>query len=72
VGGVVGGALCPALPLTQLIFLRTERAVLERRARCCSAPHRQVVRAIIVLHAADGWANVDIAYELGTHVDVVS
>jgi hypothetical protein len=49
-----------------------EQVVLEQQARCYSAPHRQVVRANIVLLAADGWANVDIAYELGTHVDVVS
>jgi transposase len=50
----------------------TERSALEQRARCYSAPHREVVRANIVLLAADGWANVDIAWELGTHVDVVS
>ncbi len=49
-----------------------ERAVLEQRCRCYSAPHRVVVRANIVLLASDGWANVDIALELGTHVDVVS
>ena len=43
-----------------------ERAVLEQRCRCYSAPHRVVVRANIVLLAPDGWANVDIALELGT------
>jgi len=31
-----------------------------------------VVRAQIVLLAAEGWANVDIAHELGVHVDVAS
>ena len=40
--------------------------------RCQTVLHRLVVRARIVLVAADGWANVDIAYELGMHVDTVS
>ena len=34
--------------------------------------HSDVVRARIVLFAADGFANVDIAEELSVHVDVVS
>lgn len=49
-----------------------ERCELERRTRCYSLAHSQVMRARIVLLAADGWANVDIAEELGLHVDVVS
>jgi transposase len=49
-----------------------DRLILERRARSYTAPHAQVVRARIVLLAAEGWANVDIADELGVHVDVVS
>ncbi|MGH9120321.1 MAG: IS630 family transposase [Acidimicrobiales bacterium] len=49
-----------------------DRCELERRARCYSLAHAQVVRARIVLLAADGWANVAIAEELGVHVDVVS
>jgi transposase len=68
---VIGGALSRASPYA-IDLSEDERAVLERRARCYSAPHRQVVRANIVLLAADGWANVDVAFELGTHVDVVS
>ena len=46
--------------------------MLERRARSYTAPHAEVVRAKIVLLAADGWTNVDIAEELGIHVGVVS
>jgi transposase len=49
-----------------------ERLELERRSRCYSLAHSQVVRARIVLLAAAGVANVDIAEELGVHVDVVS
>jgi transposase len=49
-----------------------ERFELERRSRCYSLAHSDVVRARIVLLAAAGVANVDIAEELGVHVDVVS
>jgi transposase len=49
-----------------------DRSELERRSRCYSLAHSQVVRARIVLLAADSWSNVDIAEELGVHVDVVS
>jgi transposase len=49
-----------------------ERIELERRSRCYSLAHSQVVRARIVLFAAAGVANVDIAEALGVHVDVVS
>jgi len=49
-----------------------DRCELERRARCYSLAHSRVVRARIVLLAAEGWANVDIAEEFGVHVDVVS
>jgi transposase len=49
-----------------------ERFELERRSRCYSLAYSDVVRARIVVFAADGFANVDIAEELGVHVDVVS
>lgn len=38
-----------------------ERAELERRARAYSSPYRDVVRARIVLYAAEGMANTEIA-----------
>ena len=48
------------------------RAVLVRRSGSYSASHGEVVRARIVLLAADGDRNIDIAAALGVHVDVVS
>ena len=49
-----------------------DRAVLEERASSRSAPHREVVRARIVLLAAGGAQNVDIAERVGVCVDVAS
>ena len=49
-----------------------DRAVLEERARAYTAPFAEVVRAKIVLLAADGVANTVIAVRLGVDVDVVS
>lgn len=49
-----------------------DRVVLEERARAYSAPFAQVVRAKIVLLAADGVPNMKIAERLDVHVDVVS
>ena len=50
----------------------TDRAELQRRARCYSAPHAEVVRAKIVLLAAAGEENTAIAERLDVHVSVVS
>ncbi len=49
-----------------------ERAVLEGRASSRVAAHAEVVRARIVLAAAAGERNVDIASRVGVCVDVVS
>jgi transposase len=49
-----------------------DRAELERRVRCYSAPHAEVARASIVLMAESGLQNIVIAARLGVHVDVVS
>ena len=49
-----------------------DRAVLEERAGSRSVSHALVVRARIVLLAADGEQNVDIADRVGVCVDVVS
>ncbi len=49
-----------------------DRAVLEQRASSGVAAHRDVVRARIVLLAADGLANVEIARRVRVCVDVVS
>jgi len=49
-----------------------ERRELERRGRCYTLPYFQVVRAQIVLLAAQGWRNDQIADYLHTSRDVVS
>ncbi len=49
-----------------------DRAVLEGRAGSRSESHAVVVRARIVLLAADGLQNVDISARVGVCVDVVS
>ena len=49
-----------------------DRAILEERAGSRSVAHALVVRARIVLLAADGSQNVDIAARIGVCVDVVS
>jgi transposase len=49
-----------------------DRVILEQRASSRTAPHAVVVRARIVLAAAEGARNVDIAKQLGVCVDVAS
>jgi transposase len=49
-----------------------DRAVLEERAGSRTGSHVSVVRARIVLLAADGMQNVDIAARVGVCVDVAS
>jgi len=49
-----------------------DRAVLEQRARAYTAPYHQVMRAKIVLLAADGLENTVIADRLDVAVQLVS
>src|SRR5271167_3146458 len=49
-----------------------DRVALEERAGSRTAAHAEVVRARIVLAAADGAQNVDIARRVGVCVDVAS
>ena len=49
-----------------------DQAVLEERSRAYTARFATVVRAKIVLLAADGEQNTKIAQRLSVHVDVVS
>lgn len=51
---------------------RDERAVLERRARQYTLPYFKVVRALIILAAAEGRPNDEIAAALSIGRDVVS
>lgn len=54
-----------------VVLSSEERAVLEERAASRSASHASVVRARIVLLAAEGLQNIDIAVRAGVCVDVV-
>jgi len=49
-----------------------ERAVIEQRARSSNAPFRAVIRARIVLYAAEGLDNVVIADRLDASRSFVS
>jgi transposase len=51
---------------------REERRELEARARRYTLPYRDVVRAKIVLMAAEGLDNDDIAARLDTRREIVS
>jgi transposase len=51
---------------------REERRELEARARKYTLPYRDVVRAKIVLMAADGLDNDEIAARLDTRREIVS
>ncbi len=55
----------------QIVLTKVERQELERRARTYTAPYAQVVRAKLVLLAAEGLANVEIAVRLDTSPQVV-
>ncbi len=55
-----------------ITWSEADRAELQRRARCCTLPHAEVLRAKIVLLAADGLENTVIAARLDAHVGVVS
>jgi transposase len=49
-----------------------ERSVIEQRARSSNAPYRQVIRARIVLYAAGGMENAEIATRLDSTREFVS
>ncbi len=56
-----------------LIVLRPEeRHELEARAAKYTLPYFQVSRARMILHAAEGWSNDQIARRLDTRREVVS
>jgi len=49
-----------------------ERSELERRAATYTAPYRDVIRAKIVLMAAEGLQNKEIAHRLSLPVQIVT
>lgn len=55
-----------------IVLTEEERRVLEARVRKYTLPYRDVFRARIVLLAADGLRNDEIAMRLSTRRDVVS
>jgi hypothetical protein len=54
-----------------IMLSEAERAELEHRVACYTLPHKVVVRAKIVLYAAEGQSNVEIARRLETAARVV-
>lgn len=48
-----------------------DESVLRARARSSTSAHRDVIRARIVLAAAEGATNAEIAAQVGVHVDTV-
>ena len=48
-----------------------ERVELEHRVACYTRPHKEVQRAKMILYAAEGQTNVEIAARLETAPDVV-
>lgn len=57
-------------PFTITVTILDE-SVLRARARSTIAAHRDVIRARIVLAAAQGATNTEIAAEVGVHIDTV-
>ena len=49
-----------------------ERTALERQARRYTLPYRDVMRAKVVLLAAQGYGNDEIAARLGSRREIVS
>lgn len=63
---------CPhRLEALQIKLLGRERRELRRIARTATAEHREVVRAQIILLAAEGLSNCEIAGELGKDLKTV-
>jgi transposase len=55
-----------------IILTKQERVKLEAMARKYTSSYREVIRAKIVLYAADGFQNKDIAARLDTSPQIVS
>ncbi len=66
------GVSMPRKSPYSIILTDTERATLEERSRKYTLPYYQVVRAQMMLLAADGLGNDEIASRLNTRREVVS
>jgi len=60
----VGDPLVPRISPFEIVLSSDERRTLEALARKYTAPYRDVVRARLVLFAAAGWRNDQIAARL--------
>jgi len=61
----------PVSSLFVIVLTDPERRELSRRARSTRTPHRDRIRARIVLAARDGQTNAAIARQVGVNVDTV-
>lgn len=55
-----------------IVLAEEERKVLEERERSYTLPYRDVVRAKMILFAAEGMRNKEIASRLGMPREIVS
>ena len=55
----------------EIVLSGQERRELERRVACYTLPHKVVQRAKMILYAADGQSNAEIARRLETAAEVV-
>src|SRR5947208_12168387 len=55
----------------EIVLSGEERAELERRVACYTLPFKVVQRAKMILYAADGQSNAEIARRLETAAEVV-
>ena len=55
-----------------IVLSSEQRKFLQDQARSAKAPHRMVLRSKIILHAADGDNNEEIARKVGTRRETVS
>jgi len=58
-------------PVSALVVSDVDRVVLERTAKAVSLPARKVIRARVLLAAADGVSNAEIARRQGLSVNTV-
>src|SRR2546428_8542867 len=54
-----------------IVLSDEERVELERRVACYTRPHKEVQRAKMILYAAEGRSNAEIARRLETAAEVV-
>src|SRR5260370_41682649 len=66
------GAKMPRTSPYSIVLSGEERRYLKAAARRYTSPYREVVRARIVMYAAEGLGNDEIAARLGTPRQVVS